>query len=252
MPELVHDTATVFAREIAPELRSPASIVFAMGQPLLFLILFGSMLAGARADFTDGDVWQWFVPGILVMMCLLGPLSAGHGMLREIEGGQLERFLATPVARLSLVLGRTAKDTVILFVQAIVLTSTAVALGLRPNLPGVLSTVVLLTVLAVGLSSLSYVLALVSRPSGNLFWVVTQMLMFPVMLLSGILLPVDAGPGWLRVVAAINPVTYVVDAARALFVGDFLAASVLHGSIAVAATAAVGLVLARRAMTRGI
>ncbi|WP_199435054.1 ABC transporter permease [Qaidamihabitans albus] len=254
MPKLIRDTATVFSREITPELRSPVSIVLAMGQPLLFLVLFGSMLVGTGADLGTGtgDVWQWFVPGILVMMCLMGPLSAGHSMLGELNGGQMERFLVTPISRTAIILGRTGKDTVTLFAQAVLIAATAIGLGMRLHLPGALATMVLLTVMAVGLSALSYVLAIASRPSGNLFWIVTQMLIFPIMLLSGILLPVDAGPGWLSAVAAINPVTFIVDGARALFTGDFLSASVLSGAIAAVAIAAIGLILSTRAMKRGI
>lgn len=254
MPSLMQDTTTVFSREITPVLRSPVSIVLTMGQPLIFLVLFGSMLVGTGANLGagTGDVWQWFVPGILVMMCLMGPLSVGHSMLSELGGGQMERFLVTPISRASIILGRTGKDTVTLFAQAILITVIAIPLGMRLHLPGTLATMALLIVMAVGLSALSYVLAIASLPSGNLFWIVTQMLIFPIMLLSGILLPVDAGPGWLSTVAAINPFTYIVDAARALFTGDLLNASVLYGAIAAAAIAVVGLALSTRAMKRGI
>lgn len=254
MSKLIRDTVTVFSREITPEIRSPISIVLTMGQPLLFLVLFGSMLVGTGTNLGTGtgDIWQWFVPGILVMMCLMGPLSAGHSMLSELGGGQMERFLATPISRISIILGRTGKDTVTLFAQAILLTAIAIPLGMRLHLPGALSTMVLLVVMAIGLSALSYVLAIASMPSGNVFWIATQMLIFPIMLLSGILLPVDAGPGWLSTIAAINPITYIVDAARALFTGDFLNTSVLYGTIAAAALATIGLVLSTRAMKRGI
>lgn len=254
MPKLIRDTATVFSREMTPEIRSPISIVFTMGQPLLFLVLFGSMLAGTGANLGSGtgDVWSWFVPGILVMMCLMGPLTAGHTMLSELNGGQMERFLATPISRTSIILGRTGKDTATLFAQAILLTAIAIPLGMSLNLPGAMATMALLVIMATGLSALSYVLAIASMPSGSLFWIVTQMLVFPIMLLSGILLPVDAGPGWLSAVAAINPLAYIVDAARALFIGDFLSTSVLYGVVAATAIAAVGLVLATRAMKRGI
>jgi ABC-2 type transport system permease protein len=109
----------------------------------------------------------------------------------------------------------------------------------------------LLIVMAVGLSALSYVLAIASLPSGNLFWMVTQMVIFPITLLSGILLPVEAAPGWLSTAAMVNPVAFVVEAARALFVGDFLDTSVLHGALAATALATIGLGLSTRAMKRG-
>jgi ABC-2 type transport system permease protein len=251
MPKFLRDTATIFFREITPELKSPVGIVFAMAQPLLFLVLFGSMLAGTGAVLGD-ETWQWFVPGILIMMCLMGPLASGHQTLTELNGGQMERFLVTPISRTSLIVGRTAKDTVTLFVQAALIVAVAVPLGMRPNLPGALATMALLIVMAIGLSALSYVLAIASRPSGNLFWIVTQMLIFPIMLLSGILLPVDAGPGWLRLAAAFNPITYIVDAARALFAGAFLNPDVLYGTVAATAVAALGLNLSTRAMKRGV
>ncbi|WP_414942870.1 ABC transporter permease [Amycolatopsis sp. cmx-11-51] len=254
MPKLIRDTTTVFCREITPEIRSPVSIIAHMGQPLLFLVLFGSMLAGTGSPLgaATGGVWPWFVPGILVMMCLMGPLSAGHSMLSELGGGQMECFLVTPISRTVIILGRTGKEVVILFAQATLLIVIAIPLGMRLHLPGALATMVLLIVMAIGLSGLSYVLAIASRPSGNLFWIVTQMLVFPIMLLSGILLPVDAGPGWLSAIAAINPLTYIVDAARALFTGEFLSISVLYGTTAAVAIAVAGLALSTRAMKRGI
>lgn len=253
LPKILRDTATVLSRELTPELRSPASMVLTMGQPLLFLVLFGSMLAGTGVPLgdSDGGTWQWFVPGILVMMCLLGPLSAGHSLLAELSGGQLERFLVTPISRVALIVGRTAKDTVLLFAQTVLLTAIAVPLGMRAHPAGALATLALLALLAVGLSAMSYLLAIASQPSGNLFWLVTQMLIFPVMLLSGILLPVEAAGGWLQAVATINPLSYVVDAARALFAGEFSDRRVPAGVLVAAVTGAFGLLLATRRMRRG-
>ena len=59
MTTFLHDTYTVFRREITPSIREPVGLLFEMGQPLLFLFLFGSLLDGAV-----GSSWQWFVPGI--------------------------------------------------------------------------------------------------------------------------------------------------------------------------------------------
>jgi ABC-2 type transport system permease protein len=67
--KFLRDTMTVFSREATPALRDPVSLVFTMGQPLLFLFLFGSLLTGSPGA---GGSWQSFVPGILVMMCLFG------------------------------------------------------------------------------------------------------------------------------------------------------------------------------------
>ncbi|MFD2356217.1 hypothetical protein ACFSTC_53545 [Nonomuraea ferruginea] len=71
MTTFLRDTVTVFRREFTPAWREPVGLMFEMGQPLLFLFLFGALLDGAV-----GASWQWFVPGILVMMCLTGPMAA--------------------------------------------------------------------------------------------------------------------------------------------------------------------------------
>ena len=246
--KFLRDTVTVFSREATPALRDPVSLVFAMGQPLLFLVLFGSLLA----DSLPTDSWQWFVPGILVMMCLAGPMGAGHSLLVELTGGSMERLMVTPLNRTAMLVGRNLKESVTLLVQAVLIVALATAFGFRLYPAGVLAGLFMLAVFGVGLSSLSFVLAIRSQPSGALFWVVTQTLMFPVTLLSGVLLPLEGGPAWLRVVGAINPVSHIVDAQRALFLGEFGAASVLYGSLAAVAIALAGLVVGTRAMRRGV
>ncbi|ALG14706.1 multidrug ABC transporter permease [Kibdelosporangium phytohabitans] len=234
---------TVFSREATPALRDPVGLVFAMGQPLLFLLLFGSLL---------DDSWQWFVPGILVMMCLVGPMGAGHSLLIELTGGSMERMMVTPLNRTAMLVGRDLKESITLLVQAVLIVALAMTLGFRLHPAGVLAALLMLTVFGIGLSSLSFVLAIRSQPSGALFWVVTQTLMFPLTLLSGVLLPLEQGPAWLRAVGAVNPVSHIVDAQRALFSGRFDDMSVLYGGVVAVVVALVGLVVGTRAMRRGV
>ena len=247
MTTFLRDTATVFTREAAPALREPVGLLFAMGQPLLFLFLFGSLLDGAV-----GSSWQWFVPGILVMMCLSGPMAAGYLLLVELLGGSMERLTVTPLNRTAMLVGRTLKEMAILLCQAILIILLALPLGFRLYPAGVLYGLTMLIVLGVGLGALSFVLAIKSVPSGTLFYVVSQMVMFPVLLLSGVLLPVESGPAWLRVVGQINPISYIVHAQRALFSGDLTDPSILYGTAATCLIAALGLWLGNRAMNRGI
>ncbi|MET0134099.1 MAG: ABC transporter permease [Kibdelosporangium sp.] len=246
--KFLRDTATVFSREFMPALRDPVGLVFAMGQPLVFLLLFGSLLT----EPSGGSPWQWFVPGILIMMCLSGPMAAGHSLLVELAGGALERMLVTPLSRTAMLVGRTMKESVTLLVQAVLIVALAMALGFRLHVGGVLAGLALLIVFGLGLSALSFVLAIKSQPSGTLFWIVTQTLMFPIVLLSGILLPLDHAPSWLKAAGAVNPVAYLVDAQRALFNGEILTLPVLYGTVTAAGIALLGLVIGARVMRRGI
>ncbi|MCP2258261.1 ABC-2 type transport system permease protein [Streptoalloteichus tenebrarius] len=249
---MFRDVRTVFSREFAPVLREPLSLIFAMGQPLLFLFLFGSILSGTPGLGDGGPAWQWFVPGILVMMCLSGPMMAGYSLLVELLGGSMERMLVTPLNRTAMLVGRTLKEFVILLAQAVLIIVLAVPLGFRPHLAGALAGLVVLVVFGTGLGALSFLLAIRSQPSGQLFWTLTQMVLYPLMLLSGMMLPVEYGPAWLRVIAAFNPVSHIVDAERALFAGRFGEISVLYGGVAALAIAVVGLWLGTRAMRRGV
>ncbi|GAA0424617.1 transport permease protein [Acrocarpospora corrugata] len=246
----VRDTVTIFQREIAPTLRDPLGLLFTMMQPLLFLFLFGPLLSGNTG--LQEAPWQWFVPGILIMMCLSGPMMAGYFLLVELIGGAMERMLVTPISRTAMLIGRTLKEFVVLLAQAALIIGLSVPLGFRPNAAGVLAGLALLVIFGIGLGALSFVLAIASAPGGELFYGITQLIMFPLLLLSGVLLPIESGPAWLQTVAAFNPVTYIVDAERALFAGDLTSMSALYGLLAAVAVCAIGLTLGTRAMRRGI
>jgi ABC-2 type transport system permease protein len=88
------------------------------------------------------------------------------------------------------------------------------------------------------------------RRNDWMFWVVHQTLLFPLMILSGMLLPLETGPGWMRAVSHFNPLAHMVTAERLLFAGTVSDRAVLWGAIAAVATAAVGLVVGIRAMRR--
>ncbi|MFI6502120.1 ABC transporter permease [Nonomuraea typhae] len=248
MTTFLRDTSIVFTREFTPSRREPLGLVFEMLQPLLFLFLFGSLLQGAVA----GGSWQWFVPGILVMMCLTGPMGSGFNLLTEALGGSLERLMVSPLNRTAMLVGRTLKEMAVLLAQAVLIILLALPLGFELHAVGVIAGLALLVVLGVGLGSLSFVLALKSAPDGTMFYLVTQWALFPMLLLSGVLLPLDSGPTWLRVVGLVNPVRYLVDAERALFAGRLGDISVLYGAAAAGLVALIGLYAGTRAMRKGI
>jgi ABC-2 type transport system permease protein len=83
-----------------------------------------------------------------------------------------------------------------------------------------------------------------------MFWMVQQTFLFPLMILSGMLLPLETGPGWMRALAKGNPLAYVLDAERALFAGDLTTSAVAWGFVAAAATAVVGLTVGIRVMLK--
>jgi ABC-2 type transport system permease protein len=251
---LVRDTWIVMVRELRPVIRDPFSLVFGMVQPLVFLALFGPLLVGslgAQAGGTlGGNVWQWFVPAILVMTTLFGTSTVGANLLFEFQTGAHERMLVTPLSRPSLLVGRSLKEMAPLAAQAAIIIAVMIPFGLRLYPAGALVGLGLLAVFGVGLGSLSYALAIAVRRQDWMFWVVHQTLIFPLMILSGMLLPLDTGPAWMQVAARFNPLAYLVDAERALFAGELTSATVAWGAVAALVTAALGLAVGIRAMVR--
>jgi ABC-2 type transport system permease protein len=245
---LARHTRIVMVRELRPALADPFSLLFGMVQPLVFLALFGPLLAGSVGAVTGGGtVWQWFVPSILVMTVLFVTSTTGANLLFELQTGAHERMLVTPLSRSSLLIGRSLKEMAPLAGQALVIILVMLPFGFRPHPLGALVGIVLLAVFGVGLGSLSYALALAVRRQDWMFWTVQQALLYPLMILSGMLLPIEAGPGWMQAIAKANPLTYVVDASRSLFAGSF-DATAGWGWLAAAVTAAVGLTVGIRAM----
>lgn len=247
-PQFVRDTRNVFVRELRPTLRDPFQIIFGIIQPLVFLALFGPLLIGT-SQAPASEVLQWFVPGILVMTVLFSMSFTGSNLLFEMQTGAHERTLVAPLSRSALLAGRSLKEMVPLASQVVVITIATVPFGFRPDPIGMVVGLVLIVVLGIGLGSLSYALALASKGRDWLFWTVQQTVLFPLLLLSGVLLPLENGPAWMRTLAAANPLSYVVVAERELFAG-ITTTSVASGFLAAGAVCAVGLWLGIRGMRR--
>jgi ABC-2 type transport system permease protein len=244
MTTLATDIRTVFSRELRPTLRQPFTIIISMVQPLVFLALFAPLLP----EVEGGSALQWFVPGIVVMSCLFASSMTGSNLLFEIQTGSHERMLVTPLRRPALLIGRALKEIVPMVAQAALIVAVCLPFGFRLHLTGAVIGMVILAGFCVGLGALSYTLALASKNQEWLFWTVQQTLLFPLLLLAGMLLPIDGGPVWLRTMAWFNPLTYVVDAERALFQGDIWAATTVTGAISAAGVAVLGLAVGVRAM----
>ncbi len=249
VPAFVADTWTVLVRELRPTVRNPFSVIFSMIQPLFFLSLFGPLLVAVSGAST-ADTLQTFVPGILVMSALFAASTTGANLLVEIQTGSHERMLVTPLRRSSLLVGRALKEIVPLVAQASLIVAVVIPFGFRLEPAGALIGVVVLAAFGVGLGALSYTLALAVKAEDWIFWSVQQTLLFPLLLLSGMLLPIEDGPGWLRFLSKFNPLTHIVDAERRLFDGDVFDHHVLYGTVAAGLTAVVGLVVGVRAMQR--
>ena len=220
--KFLRDTWLIYSRQMGLAIRQPAWLFIMLIQPLYYLVLFGPLLDNFPKDmpgFENGPM-ETFVPGLVVMMAMFGTLFAGFGLIAEMREGVIERMRVTPVNRLSLLIGRSLRDVSTLMFQAIVLVllSSPIA-GLTIYWGGLAMMMIIVVLIGFGLSAASYGVAMALKSEdalAPLLNTITQ----PVLLLSGIMLPLALAPDWLQTLAKFNPFAYAVSAARALFIGD--------------------------------
>ena len=217
----LRDTWIIFARSMRLSLRQPLWVVIGLMQPILYLVLFGPLLqtVAASSGF-QGDAWQVFVPGLLVQLGIFGGLFVGFGIIAEWRSGVVERQLVTPASRAAIISGRTLRDVVVIVVQAIVLIGASFLMGLRIPILAVLIALVLIGLLGAAFSFISNAIGIATKSEDALAPLVNA-LALPILLLSGILLPMTLAPRWLQIVSDFNPFKHIVEALRAVFRGEF-------------------------------
>lgn len=219
MTSFWRESFIVFNRQIRMNLRNPAWVVIGMLQPVLYLLLFGPLLEPVISQL-GGNKYTWFVPGMLVQLGIFGAFFAGFSLIGEWREGVIEAERVTPANRTALLFGRLYRDLLQLFVQAIILVGLGLVLGMDFNLAGIILGVVLTLLLGGACAAASNAFALTVK-SEDVMAPVINLVMMPVLLLSGILLPMSFGAQWLDNLADFMPIRHVVDAVRGAFFGDY-------------------------------
>lgn len=215
------DTWIIFARSMTLSLRQPVWVLVGLMQPILYLTLFGPLLQTvAQTSGFQGDAWQVFVPGLLVQLGIFGGLFVGFGIIAEWRAGVIDRQMVTPASRVALIAGRTLRDVVVIVAQAIVLVAAAYFFGLRVPFVALVVAMILIGLLGAAFSFISNAIGMATKSEDALAPLVNA-LALPILLLSGILLPMTLAPRWLQILSDFNPFKHIVEALRAVFRGDF-------------------------------
>ncbi len=251
--KILRDTWLVFGRYLGLFLRNPVWVVIGVVQPLLYLLLFAPLLKSIAAmpGFPPGGAYNVFVPGLLIQLGLFGASGVGFSLIAELRFGVVERLRVTPVSRLALLLGRALRDILTLLIQSLLLVLVALPFGLHIHPVGLLVMLGLLALIGLLFASVSYALALWLK-SEDAFAPLLFTATLPLLLLSGVLLPLNLAPGWLCAIANANPLAYAVDAARALFNNHPGDPSVVKGVLIMAVLAVAAVVIAARSFGRAV
>src|SRR4051794_12400582 len=230
--ETLADTRVMAARQLRKILRRPMYVVYLFVQPVIFVLLFRYVFGGAINTGHISYV-NYLMPGILVMTAVFGSLTTGLGLTEDVAAGVVDRFRSLPIARSAVLIGRTAADLTTNMFSLIVMLALGLAVGFRPTQPiwEVVLAVALVVAFAYVFSWISAFVGLTARnpetaQSVGFIWV------FPLVFASSAFVPTSAMPSVVRAFADVNPVTLVVNAARAMTIGHGHAVGPALGTLA--------------------
>ena len=232
--------------------RTPLSIVVALAQPALWLVLFGNLFA--KSGMVQGSSYIAFMTaGVVIMTVFNGALAGGVEVLFDRETGMLKRLMAAPIPPAALLWSRFAFVLGVSTAQGVLILLVAFLLGVRvaSGLGGVALVLATGVLLGIGVTALSMALAFAFRNHAQWF-AVTGFVGLPILFASNALAPLQAMPVWLRWITRANPMTYAIAGARGLILDGFDVGRLLTMTAALVvfdtAMVAIALVAMRRAI----
>lgn len=223
----VRDTGLLFQRALLELLRNPVWLAVGASTPILYLALFTPLLRRLTGSggLPVGNVMDLFLPGILSLLAFSSGIAQGFSTIFELKAGVIERFRVTPASRLAILTGPILAGLLMMLVFDAVVVAVGAGFGFSLHWAGLAVLAVLLAVLLICMGAFSIAIALITREISG-FAAIVNGVNLPVLLLAGVLLPISLGPTWMRVLAHVNPLYYLVQASRALAGGTLGATAV--------------------------
>lgn len=210
----------LWLRQVKRYARSRSRIIGAIGQPLLFLLALGYGIGSIYQRAGGGNYIEFLVPGIIVQTVLFGAIFWGINVIWDKQFGFLKETLVAPVSRLKILSGSALGGATTVVFQAVLVFAVSLLLGFRPY-NWLLVPLAFLVVVAFSFALACFgagLAAIVSDFQG--FQAINQFLIFPLYFLSSALYPLQYAPRALQVIGSLNPVSYTVDAMRALLINQ--------------------------------
>ncbi len=230
-------------RDFRRWLRGRVNVLSTLILPAAWLIFVGLALP---IRFTDNYL-DFIAPGILVLTMLGASLQGGSLLMFDKVLGYLQKFLALPAPRESILFGKILFITLRGLIQTTVILAIAILLGANFLNPALLASIyAVLFIFGILLSSVMATVALKIEDHDS-YAAINAMISMPLFFTSSALMPYDQMPGWLAMLARLNPVSYAIDAIRDLQAGIFPATTLIGLLIGAALVLLVSVMVFRRA-----
>jgi ABC-2 type transport system permease protein len=214
----VTQTLAVAAAEVQKLYHDPLELFTRAVQPVLWLMLFGEVMARVHG-VAPGNIpyLDFLAAGILAQSALFVAIFYGISAIWERDLGVLQRYLVSPAPRSALVLGKALSAGVRALSQALIVYVLALLLGVNISLNplDILGVAVAIVLGAALFATLSLIIACIVKTRER-FMGIGQVLTMPIFFASNAIYPLSLMPPWLSVVSHMNPLTYEIDALRAL------------------------------------
>jgi len=214
---VLRDTWFMTLRQARNLLREPIWIVLLLVQPMVWLVLYGQLFRNVTrlGGFGTGSYITFLAPAIVVMNAFFGATWSGMSMIYDLDHKVVERFLATPASRISLVMSQIVRSALTAAIQAVVILVVSVALGvhIHTGLAGWLTIIVAAILVNSAFAGVSQAIALLTRREATMI-AVANFIGLPLLFLSTTMIARPQMPQWMQTVAKFNPVDWGVRAAR--------------------------------------
>ncbi len=211
---------TITWRNLMAITRVPEALFFSTLQPIMFVLLFRYVFAGAIGSIYGVPYVDYLMPGIFVQTVCFGAVSTAIGLADDLQKGLIERFRALPMSRTAVLAGRTTADLVRNVFVIIIMTVVGLLVGFRPS-GGPANYLVACVVMLLFGFALSWGFAYIglAAPNTETAQVMAFPILFPFTFASSAFVNTASMPGWLQAFANHQPVTAVANAVRVLMLG---------------------------------
>ncbi len=216
MLEFFRQSAAVTEAELSKISRDPTELFSRAIQPVLWLVIFGQVFSRVRDIPTGGISYLAFMtPGILAQSVLFSAIFYGIAIIWERDLGIVQKLLVSPAHRSALVLGKAIAAGLRGLVQAVIvyLIAYLLQIELRWDIFAIAQVIVGVVLGSCIFSTFSLIIACIVKTRER-FMGIGQVLTMPLFFASNAIYPLEMMPGWLKVIAAFNPLTYLVDVLR--------------------------------------
>jgi ABC-2 type transport system permease protein len=206
----------IWLREVKLFVREPTRLVGMVGQPLLYLLIVGQGIAsGLTLNRAPAGVNYLLLiyPGIIGMSVLFTSIFSAVSIIWDREFGFLKEVLVSPAPRWAVACGKILGGSTVAMLQAVILIALGPIAGVIPTVSMVLGLMLLCFIISCALTSLGVAIAARMRSMQG-FQMIMNFLVMPMYFLSGAMFPAETAPGWMRVLMAVDPLTYGVAALR--------------------------------------